>query len=97
MYEHHLKDMAFLLVDAGLLQEPSKAEEILANYWADKIAIVWGVEDVKEVMADWHEEVVDNISDEKALQFLSKVFDEHDCNFDVTWDVIRAVVLDLER
>jgi len=85
------------LVAAGLVSDPVQVQKVLADYWADKIAVVWGVEDVKSTMADWHQVEIDTISDETALEVLQTVFENHDCNYGINWETIRATALDMER
>jgi hypothetical protein len=38
MYEHHIKDMATSLVEAGLATDGEQVELVLGAYWADKVA-----------------------------------------------------------
>jgi len=97
MYDHHICGMCDHLVATGLISDPVQVKKVLADYWADKIAVVWGVEDVKDTMAEWHEVEIDVISDETALEVLHTVFEQHDCNFGITWETIRVTALDMER
>ncbi len=97
MYDHHICEMCNYLVASGLISDPVQTQKVLADYWADKIAIVWGTEDVKSTMADWHDVEVDTISDEMALEVLQTVFENHDCNYGISWETIRATALDLKH
>jgi len=38
MYEHHIKDMAASLVEAGLATDGEQVKLVLAAYWADRLA-----------------------------------------------------------
>ena len=38
MYEHHIKDMAVSLVEAGLTTDGEQVKLVLAAYWADRVA-----------------------------------------------------------
>jgi len=97
MHDHQICEMCYHLVKAGLISDPVQAQKVLADYWADKIAVVWGVEDVKSTMAEWHEVEIDAISDETALEVLQTVFENHDCNYGINWETIRATALDMKR
>jgi len=97
MYDHHICGMCDHLVATGLISDPVQVQKVLADYWADKIAEVWDIEDVKSTMAEWHEVEIDAISDETALEVLHTVFENHDCNYGINWETIRATALDMER
>ncbi len=44
MHEHYIKDMVLRL--SPILKDKLRAETILKNYWSNKMAVVWEVEDV---------------------------------------------------
>jgi len=97
MYDHQICGMCDHLVAAGLVSDPAQVQKSLADYWADKIAVVWDIDDVKDTMAEWHEVEIDAISDETALEVLQTVFEQHDCNFGINWGTIRVTALDMKR
>ncbi len=97
MYDHHICEMCDHLVKVKLISDPVQAQKALADYWADKIAIVWDVEDVKSTMAEWKEVEVNAISEQAALEVLHTVFKNHDCNYGISWETIRATICDSEQ
>jgi len=97
MHDHHICGMCEHLVATGLISDFVQVQKVLADYWADKIAVVWDVEDVKSTMAEWQEVEIDAISDETALKVLQTVFENHDRNYGINWETIRVTALDMER
>ena len=90
MYEHHIKDMATSLVEAGLATDGQQVELVLAAYWADKVAVVWTTEDVHSVQDDFDEnEQTSSLSNEQAQSVLQKAFDKHDASEGITWEDLR--------
>jgi hypothetical protein len=90
MYSHHIEDMAKLVADAvyGMHSDPSHGEiedaakSALEKYWADKLALTWTVDDVKEVCV--------GITDEQAVEILQFALRHHDATLGVTWDTFEA-------
>ena len=66
-----------------------KIKEALDQYWHDKIAIVWNIEDVQEYAKENYN--VD-IEDEPAREILNDVFDNMD--YGVTYQTIDANISD---
>ena len=67
----------------------------LNEYWHDKIAIVWNIEDVQEYAKENYN--VD-IEDEPAREILNDVFDNMESEYGVTWQTIDCNISDyLER
>ena len=90
MYEHHIKDMATSLVEAGLAINCQQVELVLAAYWADKVAVVWTTEDVHAVQEDFDEDKkTSSLSEEQAQNILQKAFDKHDAEQGITWESLR--------
>jgi hypothetical protein len=84
MYEFHVDEMA-AAVQETLDESPEtrlRIREALAAYWADKIALVWNVEDVRECKP--------GISDADAVAALRLVLRRNDASRGVTWDDIVA-------
>lgn len=83
MYDINLKWTAKMLKDQGLTDNEEGTYQALKEYWKDKIAIVWSVEDVKESLDGKYD-----LSDEEAIDILQEVFRSHDGGFGITWDTI---------
>lgn len=48
-----------------------------------QIAIIWDIEDVKEVRSD--------MNDVQAMEVLRRLKDKHDASIGINWDVIECV------
>ena len=73
MHNHHIKEMVRQLIEDGLVfagKEQLAAEASLEEYWKDKMALTWGVEDV----IVWAEAINIKLTDEQAAEVLAKVF-----------------------
>lgn len=98
MYDHHIKDMAELVVSKLFPNSPTKeiltktVEEILQEYWKDKIADVWTIEDVRSVGED--EDTP--LTDEEAGEVLRLLLDNHDASVGINWDSIRYTIKTLK-
>ena len=88
MYDHHLKDMVELLTKKKVIKadQQDQAIKVCQKYWEDKIAVVWGAEDV----IDRAKEQGKRVSKERACEILQEMLDEHDCNNGITWNTIDA-------
>jgi hypothetical protein len=88
MYRHHIQGMTKEVVAAiGMSKDCKKIEKVervLEGYWANRIAIVWGVEDI----VDRAKDLGKRISKSKALEILNKVHHNHDATLGINWDVI---------
>jgi len=90
MYEHHIKDMATSLVEAGLATDGQQVELVLSQYWTDKVAVVWSVDDVHAVQENFDEDKeTSSLSEEQAQSILQKAFDKHDASEGITWEGLR--------
>ena len=90
MHEHHIKDMASSLVEAGLVTDGEQVELVLSQYWADKVAVVWTTEDVHSVQDDFDDDKeTSSLTEEQAQIILQKAFDKHDANEGITWEDLR--------
>lgn len=87
---HHIQEMASSLVEAGLATDGQQVELVLAQYWADKVAIVWTTDDVHAAQDDFDEDnETSSLSEEQAQTILQKAFDKHDANEGITWESLR--------
>lgn len=90
MYHHHIQEMATSLVEAGVAIEKEQVELVLSNYWANKIAIIWCIDDVHGIQKDCDKETgKSSLTDEQALEILSLALDGHDCSHGISWESLR--------
>lgn len=90
MHHHNVQGMASSLVEAGLVKDQKQAELVLSAYWADKVAIIWCIDDVHGIQKDCDKETgKSSLTDEQAQEILLSAFDEHDCNNGITWDSLH--------
>jgi hypothetical protein len=82
--------MISILIKKGLITDidtnKNKALDVLKEYWEDKIAIVWQVEDIIDY-AKGHKK---KVSREKAINILQSMLRRHDCEYGITWETINA-------
>jgi hypothetical protein len=88
MYEYHIQDMVQGLINDKVIPETSRdlAKKALDKVWADKIAIVWGTEDVIG-LAKEQKKV---ITEEQARQVLDAALQDHDCEYGITWETLNS-------
>ena len=89
MYDHHIQEMASSLVEAGLATDGQQVELVLSQYWADKVAVVWSIDDVHAVQEDFDEEQTSSLTEEQAQIILQRAFDKHDASEGITWESLR--------
>ena len=90
MYEHHIENMASSLVEAGLATDCQQVELALAQYWADKVAVVWTNDDVHSIQDDFDDdEQTSSLTEEQTINVLQKAFDKHDPEQGITWESLR--------
>ena len=98
MYPHEIEGMAVAIAKSlkiiskdGITKSPEAAEDIgliqkaLKEYWQDKIAVVWTVEDIEEIAIDDGLK----ISQKQAVEVLEQILDKHDATVGINWDTIR--------
>jgi hypothetical protein len=56
----------------------------LQEFWLDKIAIVWTVEDIIDSFP--------HLTKEDAIEVLHKVHRDHDCEYGITREIVGATV-----
>lgn len=90
MYDHHLHAMAASLVEAGLATDCQQVELVLAQYWADKVAVIWTTDDVHSIQDDYDEDTFSSsLSEEQAVNVLLEAFNSHDAEQGITWESLR--------
>ena len=81
MYDHHIRDMAKLAAGKSV----EEAEKSLKEYWRERIAISWCVEDV---ISRAKEDRDIELTKDQALDILSLLESKHDCNIGINWEVM---------
>jgi hypothetical protein len=80
MYDHYLGEMADLLA-SELHISNHDALIVLSRYWEDKIAPVWGVEEVYECAHRAEKPITRDL----AIEVLERAFDKHDAEYGISW------------
>jgi len=106
MYQHHLDEMAnvitnkladasesFVLDNSMLFDLYKYVRAALEEYWADKMALVWHIDDVF-VKAG---ELGIALSNEEAKNILGDILDHHDCEMGVSWLTLGIAIQDYPR
>jgi hypothetical protein len=68
-----------------------EAFEAIEEYWEDKIAIVWQIDDVQCIAKDMDI----HIADDQAIEVLQTLQKNHDAEYGICWETIRYHVQDL--
>ena len=72
------------------LKSSSKAEQLLADYWADKIALLWTTKDVHRAA----NEMKTVLTEINAREILGHLHQQHNLQYGLRWsDVSEAVKL----
>jgi hypothetical protein len=86
MYQYHIKDMAKIAAKAaaetGTLEG---VEDALTEYWTDKVAIVWKIDDIIDRAKQYNN--ID-LTEDQAQEILGSIHSQHDCNQGINWTVI---------
>jgi len=100
MHDYIIKEMADLVCkEIGSADFPAetkiseKVESALEQYWADKIACIWSVEDVH--FQAKQDEV--KVTDEQAVEVLELVHRKMDANLGINWDVLSEGISTILR
>lgn len=80
MFKYEIDEIA----KAILKQKGVDVTDVLEEYWDDKIAIVWTVEDIIEYAED--KDI--KISEEEAKNILQEILSNQDSEIGVNWSVI---------
>ncbi len=90
MYDHHIHAMAASLLEAGLATDYQQVQSVLAQYWADKVAVVWTTDDVHSIQDDFDEDICSSsLSEDQAIDVLQEAFNSYDANEGITWEGLR--------
>jgi len=88
MNTDHLHDMVTALYAKGIVgfEYRTKALDILTEYWTDRIAIVWGIDDVQRILTDceW------SMDDDDKRYALTVFHEDYDASHD--WNILESIV-----
>lgn len=91
MYSYLIREMVTKLQEKGCLnQDPLVVEQVLQDYWRDKIAITWHVEDVLAQAQQLEKE----LSQDEAREILQRLLHKHDATLGITWQHIQIAIKD---
>lgn len=98
MYSHHISDMVKAIGKAhtSVILSPSdlkKVKKAIEEYWDDKIAISWSIEDV----ISRAEEYEVDLTKEQARELLEQLLDNHDACIGINWDVMDFYIEEFKR
>ena len=91
MYRYILAEMTEAICkELGLVAKSNteRVHKTLEAYWADKIAIVWTVEDVRTQAKEAEHE----LTEDQCKQVLWRVQHRQDANIGVNWDTIGNAI-----
>ena len=74
----------------AILKDKSKAERILKNYWRDKMALVWEVEDVHRAANE--KEVA--LTNAEAVKILQTLHTQHNEQYGIKWEDLTSHIED---
>jgi hypothetical protein len=95
MYSHHIDEMTREIVKKlGMIDLGADILGVLKEYWSDKMAICWTVEDIVIRAKDIGK---GKISDDLARRILDEVQHRHDASIGVNWTVIDDCIIDLVK
>lgn len=83
MLDIHIANMAKSLVSRGIIsdEELPYTQITLKEYWEDKIAVSWSIEDVKTRAEDIGDI---ELTDQQAASILKDVFHDYDSSYGIT-------------
>lgn len=87
MYEYLVREQIAILVKKGIIdstKEDESVKTLMDEYWSSKIAVTWSVDDVTSRA----KEMGVLVDDDEAAEMLQDIFQDHDCNYGITWDGI---------
>ena len=89
MHTYMLEEMADVLSNQLHIQS-SEALVVLRHYWEDKIAPVWGVEEVYECAHRAEKPITRDL----AVDVLQRAFDKHDVEYGISWITLDVTLED---
>jgi hypothetical protein len=73
-----------------VLKDKAKAQEILARYWRNKIALVWETDDVHKAA----NELEVALTEKEAIQVLQTLHEHHNAQYGLKWEDITTHIQD---
>ena len=97
MYEHHIVEMAQMILEKMGLYGGDPGVSIIADalraYWKDKFVHVWSTADIQQVMHDKGYVTQAVFEDQKVFQEIAaKILDDLDSTVGITWDTLDAAI-----
>jgi hypothetical protein len=86
MHQHQIEAQAELLSER-LGVEAQAVAAVLEEYWKDRIASIWDIEDVQSKRP--------SLTDDQAREVLDRVEDNHDANYGINWEIIDVNIDEL--
>jgi hypothetical protein len=83
MRQHQIEAQAQLLSER-LGVEAQAVAAVLEEYWQDRIASVWDIEDVQGQRP--------SLTDDQARDVLDRLMDTHDANYGINWEIIDVSI-----
>jgi len=90
MYDHHIEEMTNRLYEAGLVVDKRSTLGILKEYWSDRIALVWCLEDVEALLGD--RQIEPPMTDDEKREVLANMLRNQDASRGVSWDEMAAEI-----
>lgn len=99
MYDYMITEMAKAICDnlkeiekpsSDIIEVQGRIEEILKDYWKDKIASTWNIEDVRTRLLENYGSDANRIilTDAECKTILDNVLENIDANYGICWDNI---------
>ena len=85
MYRHEIAGMAEKIAQIEQV-DAEKIRKALEEYWEDKIAVIWGVEDVQDLAENEGIE----LTKEEARDILRTALRRHDASIGINWTVLEV-------
>ena len=86
MHHYIIETMVKALTPA--LKDPAKAKQILEKFWADKMALVWDVQDVHTAANE--REVA--LTHREAIKVLQELHHYHNKQYGIKWEDVTAYI-----
>jgi hypothetical protein len=90
MYDNNINEMAELLKQRGIVsaEKLSAAVEALNEYWGDKIAHIWTVDDAYQAGNNQHRV----LSPSEACEMLQRILHKADASIGTSWETLESYV-----
>lgn len=92
MHNHGIEAQLMALENAGIISSVNfnDAKKVLEDYWSDKVAVVWEIDDIL-----WKaQEDGKLVTEEEAKDVLNRMLNKHDATIGINWDTIGFYIED---